>query len=87
MEKYLQLESEHDKVKLAHGLVQQSMEYQTKEMLHRKVSFVSGKMPEASVRLPQISSAGMGTAGRAVEAACNQKHDIDGDWCTGVTQK
>lgn len=41
MEKYLQLESEHDKVKLAHGLVQQSMEYQTKEMLHRKVGLAN----------------------------------------------
>jgi hypothetical protein len=36
MDKYTQLETEHDKVKLAHGLVQQSMEFQTKEMLHRK---------------------------------------------------
>jgi hypothetical protein len=36
MDKYDQLESKHDKVKVAHGLVQQSMEFQTKEMLHRK---------------------------------------------------
>ena len=36
MDKYTQLETEHDKVRLAHGLVQQSMEFQTKEMLHRK---------------------------------------------------
>jgi hypothetical protein len=36
MDKYTQLETEHNKVKLAYGLVQQSMEFQTKEMLHRK---------------------------------------------------
>lgn len=36
MDKYTQLETEHGKVRLQHGLVQQSMEFQTKEMLHRK---------------------------------------------------
>lgn len=54
MEKYLQLEAEHDKVKLAHGLVQQSMEYQTKEMLHRKVHMLVRR--KDAVRVGELAS-------------------------------
>ena len=36
MHKYSQLETEYEKTKLEFSLMQQSMEFQTREMLHRK---------------------------------------------------
>jgi len=59
MDKYSELETEHDKVKLAHRLVQQSMEFQTKEMLHRKRELLESRCvvraPAEGCRLSRIS--------------------------------
>ncbi len=44
MEKYTQLEAGYNKVKVEKGLLQQSMEFQTKQMLHRKSEMLESRL-------------------------------------------